>query len=204
MSEIKTPSGAGPPGPPGNEKPVFSIRTFTCRSLHAVPSVKGFSLIELLAVIAVIAVVLAVVFPRLPGLEGYNLDSDSARLSQLSGFLGERAASKRSYYRLWFDFNAGEVRVESSADGKKYAPEPESALRKIKFGPSVLMEEVRSPGLGVVTRGESAIVFSPYGSEPFDVRLAAAGRSVIVSFNPYTGKAKVRAPEDGEKAGQPG
>lgn len=199
MSEIN-PSGAGPPWPPGNEKPGFSVRTHTCRCLHAVPSVKGFSLIELLAVIAIIAVALAVVFPRLPGLEGYNLDSDSGRLSQLTGFLNERAASRRTYYRLWFDFNAGEIRVESSADGKEYAPEAESALRKIKLGPSVVMEEVRSPGLGVVTRGEAAIVLSPYGSEPFDVRLAAAKRSVIVSFNPYTGKAKVRAPEDGEKS----
>lgn len=199
MPEIN-PSGNGPPGPPGNEKTGFSTRTFACRILRAVPSVKGFSLIELLAVIAIIAVALAVVFPRLPGLEGYNLDSDSGRLSQLAGFLNERAASRRSYYRLWFDFNAGEVRVESSADGKEYAPEAESALRKIKLGPSVVMEEVRSPGLGVVTRGEAAIVLSPYGSEPFEVRLAAAGRTTIVSFNPYTGKAKVRATEDGEKA----
>lgn len=198
MPEIN-PSGNGPPGPPGNEK-TLPVRTLACRSLHAVPSVKGFSLIELLAVIAIIAVALAVVFPRLPGLEGYNLDSDSTRLSQLAGFLNERAASRRSYYRLWFDFNAGVVRVESSMDGKEYAPEAESALRKIKLAPGVVMEEVRSPGLGVVTRGEAAIVFSPYGSEPFDVKLAAAKRSVFVSFNPYTGKAKVRAPEDGEKA----
>jgi len=200
MSEIN-PSGAGPPGPPGNEKPGLHVRTFACRSLHAVPSVKGFSLIELLAVIAVIAVALAVVFPRLPGLEGYNLDSDSGRLSQLAGFLNERAASRRSYYRLWFDFNAGEIRVESSPDGKEYAPEAESALRRIKLGPGVVLEEVRSPGLGAVRKGEAAVVFSPYGSEPFTVRLAAAKRSVIVSFNPYTGKAKVRAPSAAEKAG---
>lgn len=194
--------GTGPPGPPGNEKTGRSTRTFACRCLHAVPSVKGFSLIELLAVIAVIAVALAVVFPRLPGLDGYNLDSDSGRLSQLAGFLNERAVSRRSYYRLWFDFNAGEIRVESSGDGKEYAPEAESALRKIKLGPGVVLEEVRSPGLGSVRKGEAALVLSPYGSEPFEVRLAAAKRSVIVSFNPYTGKAKTLAPEEAEKSGQ--
>lgn len=201
MPEINFTSGNGPPGPPGNEKTGLPVRTFACRAPHAVHSVKGFSLIELLAVIAVIAVALAVVFPRLPGLEGYNLDSDSGRLSRLSVFLNERAASRRSYYRLWFDFNAGEIRVESSADGKEYAAVSETALRKIKLGRGVQLVEVRSPGLGAVTRGEAAIVISPYGAEPFDVRLSAGKRSLVVSFNPYTGRAKVRQPEDSGKAG---
>lgn len=132
----------------------------------------------------------------MPGLEGYNLDSATGRVAQLSGFLNERAASKRSYYRVWFDFAAGEVRVESSQDGKEYTPEAESAIRKIKLGTNVVLEEVRSPGLGAVKRGEVAIVFSPYGTEPFDVRLSAGKRSAIVSFNPYTGKAKVRSPDE--------
>lgn len=193
-------SGAGPPKPPGPEKTVPHRFSASCRRRYAVPSVSGFSLIELLAVIAVLAVALAVVFPRLPGLEGYNLDSASGRVAQLSGFLNERAASKRSYYRVWFDFNSNDVRVEASPDGKEYAPEAESALRKISLGTNVSLEEVRSPGLGAVRKGEAAVVFSPYGSEPFEVRLTAGKKKAVISFNPYTGKAKVRSGED-SKAG---
>lgn len=192
----RTISGAGPPRPPGPETTNDPHRfSACCRTVSAAPSVSGFSLIELLAVIAVLAVALAVVVPRLPGLDGYSLDSATGRLSRLSGFLNERAASKRSFYRVWFDFAANEVRVEASEDGQEYAPEPEGALRTIKFGTNVFLEEVRSPGLGSVKRGEAAIVFSPHGSEPFEVRLSSAERSAVVSFNPYTGRAKVHAPE---------
>lgn len=188
-------------GPPGEENTGPHTRTHAIRNPHAVTSVNGFSLIELLAVIAVIAVAVAVVFPRLPGLEGYNLDSGANRASQLLGFLNERAASKRTYYRVWFDFNSNELRVESSADGKEYAAFAETALRKIRLGRGVVMEEVRSPGLGTIVRGEAAIVISPYGAEPFDLRLSSGKRSVIVSFNPYTGKARARPAEEARQAG---
>lgn len=193
MPETNFHSGAGPPGPPGSRKIIPHRIAARCRTVRFAPSVSGFSLIELLAVIAVLAVALAVVVPRLPGLDGYSLDSATGRLAQLSGFLNERAASKRSFYRVWFDFNAGEVRVESSEDGKEYAPEAEGAIRKIKLGANVAIEEVRSPGLGSVKRGEAAIVFSPNGSEPFEVRLSSGNKSAVVSFNPYTGRAKVHA-----------
>lgn len=131
----------------------------------------------------------------MPGIDGYSLDSASNRAARLFGFLNERAASKRSFYRVWFDFNAGEVRVESSEDGKEYLPEAESALRRIRLGTNVTLKELRSPGLGAVRKGEAAIVFSPYGSEPFELSLASAESSITVSFNPYTGKAKVHAQE---------
>jgi len=200
MSEMNR-SGNGPPGPPGVEKTGLTVRTHAVRNPHAVTSVNGFSLIELLAVIAVIAVAVAVVFPRLPGLEGYSLDSGAGRASQLLGYINERAASRRSYYRVWFDFNANELRVESSEDGKEYAAVAETALRKIRFGPRVVMEEVTSPGLGRVARGEAAIVIAPFGAEPFDMRLSSGKRSVIVSFNPYTGKARVHPAEEAERTG---
>lgn len=144
---------------------------------------------------AVLAVALAVVFPRLPGLEGVSLDSSAGRVSRLSGFLAERAASKRQFYRLWFDFGTGEARVESSADGREYTPEPEAAIRRIRLGTGVRLDEVRSPGLGSVSRGEAAVVFSPYGAEPFEVRLSAGKRTAVVSFNPYTGRARIHEPD---------
>lgn len=142
---------------------------------------------------------LAVVFPRLHGLQDRYLDSDSERLALFLSYAGEKAASSRTYYRVGFDLKGARINVESSPDGKEFAPSTDPALRGFKLKAGVDIGEVSAPGLGKVTVGETGILMAPTGATPFEVALVSGNRRLLVTYNPYTGRAAIS--EKNEKPG---
>ncbi len=145
---------------------------------------------------------LAFVLPRFPSLEGRGLETDAERLALLFSFTGERAAATRSAYRLQFDFGGAAVRVGVSADGKEFAPVTEPAARGGRLGPGVVIDEVFSPGLGQVRRGEAVIDITSAGGPPFEVTLSSGESKAHLAYNPYTGKTIVSYP--GREEGKDG
>ncbi|OGP13454.1 MAG: hypothetical protein A2054_05370 [Deltaproteobacteria bacterium GWA2_55_10] len=143
---------------------------------------------------------LAVVFPRLHGLQDRYLDSDSERLALFLSYAGEKAASSRTYYRVGFDLQGARINVESSPDGKEFAPAADPALRGFKLKNGVDIGEVSAPGLGKVVRGEAKLLMPPAGAPPFEVALISGNRRSLITYNPYTGRATIS--EKNEKPGK--
>lgn len=153
--------------------------------------VGGLTLIELVIVMAVIGVALALVFPRLD-FSGSRLDSEARRLAMLIRHLDDSANSKKIYYRIWFRPDDERVDVEVSENGLEYeAPRDDAALRGRAFRSGTDLVDVTIEGIGKVSRGEAAVVFSPGASRAFNVHLNNSGKSLTVSYNPYSGRVKV-------------
>lgn len=150
----------------------------------------GLTLIELVIVMAVIGVALALVFPRLD-FNGTRLDSEARRLAMLIRHLDDSANSKKIYYRIWFRPDNERVDVEVSGDGLVYAAPQDTALRTRTFRSGTDLVDVTIEGIGKVSRGEAAVVFSPGASRAFNVHLNNSGKTLTVSYNPYSGRVKV-------------
>lgn len=158
---------------------------------------RGFTLIELLAVIVILGAVLAVVLPRFAGISINNLKTDASRLSTLIRYLNEAAETKRTYYRVLFDMDAGTVSVAESDDASEYAPMAEARLRGLKFASGVRIEDMVLSGLGRVNAGKVTVDFTPSGtSKPFTLHLASEGRRgkevYTLVYNPYSGRVAVK------------
>ncbi len=134
---------------------------------------------------------LAVVFPRLHGLQDRYLDSDSERLALLISYAGEKAASSRTYYRVGFEMDNAGIVMEGSPDGKEFVPVTDPALRSFRLKEGVEIGEVSAPGLGKVTRGQTAIIMAPTGAPAFEVALVSGSRRTVITYNPYTGRAEL-------------
>lgn len=180
-------------GPPEKKPSLISITRYfsSCLSRFLPVSVKseGFTLLELIVVIAVIGGLLAIVFPRITNPGAAYLKSDAGRISSLTVYVNETAASRRVYFRLWFDLDKELLRVESSVNGTDYK-EFRDGPKRIKLTDGVLIEDVVTAGLGKVNGGEVSVVIPPSGGEPFAVHLKSGESRLTITYNPLTGKVK--------------
>lgn len=168
---------------------IFSSTVFR---RHLFSKSPGFTLLELILVITIIGVAIAVVFPRFSGFGDTYVKADASRVSALVRYLYQAAATRKVYYRLWFDMEKGAIRVEYSKNGTDYTEEGDSSLRRLKLRDGVDMEDIVVPELGKVNTGEVAVIFSPAGSvEPFTLHLKASEKSLTLYFNPYSGIVKI-------------
>ncbi len=149
-------------------------------------------MIELLTVVVVLAAVAIIVFPGFFDIRDTRLRSDARRLSALVRFLDEGAATRKVYYRLWFDLEKERLRVDTSKNGVEYAPYSDSRISSFTFARGVDIKYITVPGLGDVLRGEVAVTFTPIGAEkPFAVHLRSGDSELTVDFNPYSGNVRV-------------
>ncbi len=153
---------------------------------------KGFTLLELIVVIVILGSVLLLVFPKIPYFENFALNSEARRAAGLFRYLDESASAKKIYYRVWFSPEKGSIEVESSADGVEFKKTGDESLQGLTLKDGIEMVDLILPGLGKINRGEAAVIFNPgAGAEPFNLHLKKNGRSVTISYNPYSGKVKV-------------
>jgi len=153
---------------------------------------KGFTLLELIVVIVILGSVLLIVFPRIPYFENFALNSEARRVAGLFRYLDESASAKKTYYRVWFSPEKGSIEVESSADGVEFKKSGDSSLQGLSLKDGTEMVDLVLAGLGKVDHGEVAVVFNPgAGAEPFNLHLKKNGRTITISYNPYSGKVTV-------------
>lgn len=172
--------------------PLHGSRSYTT-TVHGIiycKATRGLTLVELVIVMAVIGGALALVFPRLD-VASARLDSEARRLAMLIRHLDDSANSKKIYYRLWFRPDNERVDVEVSENGLEYAAPQDMALRAQTFRSGTDIEDVIIEGIGKVSQGEAAVVFGPGASRAFNVHLNNSGKSLTVSYNPYSGRVKV-------------
>lgn len=152
----------------------------------------GFTLFELLLAIIIISGLLAIALPRFANVGGVYLKTDAGKVATLVRFLNEASATRKVYYRVWFDMEKDSLRVESSKNGVDYVDEPDAAIRRMRLHDGVAIEDIIVPDLGKVDAGEVAVIFAPAGSiDAFTLHLKSSGRAMTLTFNPYSGEAKV-------------
>jgi prepilin-type N-terminal cleavage/methylation domain-containing protein len=153
---------------------------------------RGLTLLELLVVITIFGIILAVALPRIFSIESAYLGADARRIAGLIRYMNEAAATRRAYYRVSFNLNKEQIRVETSLDGIEYREESESFLSALRLKNRVEIEDVVLPGLGVIKKGEVSVIFSPLGSaEPFNIHLKSNNNFLTLAFNHYNGRVKI-------------
>lgn len=163
---------------------------FRCRILK---SEHGVTLLELIVVITIVGVILAVTFARISLTHDISLTRKARQFASLIRYLNEAAITKKLHYRVWFNLDKEQVRVESSIDGIEYKDEPEVPLRGLALRGGEEIEDIVLLGLGRINKGEVTVIFSPSGfSEPFNLHLKGAERFLTLIFNPYTGRVKIK------------
>jgi general secretion pathway protein H len=160
----------------------------TCRS--------GFTLIELMVVIAILSIVVLVVLPRLPSTEAGKLRSSARSLASTIRFLGDRAVTAKSIYRLHLNMNDSTVAVKKfTAAGEETTPD-DPFLGKRFIDEGITIEDVTMPRLGKTSDGEVIVTFGLGGLEEFMIvhlKDAKDGHFTVIAY-PNSGKVKV---EDG-------
>jgi prepilin-type N-terminal cleavage/methylation domain-containing protein len=155
----------------------------------------GLSLVELLVVLIVLGIGAALIYPRVANLSETYLKKDAERAAGLIEYLSEASATRKLYYRVWFDLNKDIITVEASKDGQKFYPETDSRLSRLRFTYGVEIEDLILPGTGKASSGDVTYVLSPsYTPDPLALHLKAGDKHLTLTFNPYSGKVAV---EDG-------
>ena len=153
----------------------------------------GFTLLELILVIALLGTILLLVFPRIPSVTDYTLTTTAKRLSSVLRYLEESATTKKVYYRVWFSPESDDFRVESSSDGGEFIPIEDKSFSGFTFPKGIDLVDITIMGLGTIRDGEGGIVFNPlYGADPFKVHLGEDEKRLTVTYNPYSGRIKVK------------
>jgi len=156
----------------------------------------GFTLLEIIAVIAILAGLMAIVLPRFAALGTVMLKSDAGRVGSLLRYTGDAAATRGHYFRVVFDLENESISVEESDDAEEYRPASDPAMRSLVLARGVEITDLTTEALGRVERGTVGMVFAPGGATggagPFSVHLASSGQTRTITYNPYSGRVKVR------------
>ena len=152
----------------------------------------GFTLLELIIVIVILGTVALFAFPRIPFLDDFALNSEARRTAGLIRYLDESASAKKIYYRVWFHLGQGSLEVESSVDGFEFRKMGDPSLKGFTLKGEVVMQDIVLQQRGRINQGDVAVIFSPgAGAEPFNLHLKKNDRILTISYNPFSGKAKV-------------
>jgi general secretion pathway protein H len=153
----------------------------------------GFTLIELMVVIAILSIVVLVALPRLPSTEAGKLRSSARSLASTIRFLGDRAVTAKSVYRLHLNLNDSTVAVKSlTAAGDEATPD-DPFLSKRFIAEGITIEDVIIPRLGKSSDGEVIVTFGLGGLAEFMIVHLKDGKDghFTVTAYPNSGKVKV-------------
>ncbi len=152
---------------------------------------RGFTLIELSVVIFILGLFLLVAVPRFKEITEINIKSASRKLSAVIRYLCSEAAFKKRIYRLTFDIDRNEYRVEV-IEGNEFVVPRDPMLQKIwKLPKGVYFKDVITQrSLGKTLKGrDDFILFFPTGFvEPAVIHLETEnGINYTIATKPYTG-----------------
>lgn len=154
---------------------------------------RGFTLIELMVVIAILSIVVLMVLPRLPSTEAGKLRSSARSLASTIRFLGDRAVTAKSVYRLHLNLNDSTVVVKKfTAAGEETTPD-DPFLSKRFIDAGITIEDVITPRLGKTSDGEVIVTFGLGGLAEFMIvhlKDGKDGHFTVIAY-PNSGKVKV-------------
>ncbi len=136
-----------------------------------------------------LGIILLAALPRFSGTGEAYLKTDASRVSSFVRFVSDASASKKLYYRVSFDFSAGELRTERSADGVEYTPAPDPNVRRLRLSEGVVLEDMVVTGMGKINNGTVKVVFTPAGApDAFTLHFRSSKKHMTLVFNPYSGE----------------
>ena len=153
----------------------------------------GFTLFEMVVVVTILSLLAIIVLPLLPSTDASNLRNSARRLSTVIRYLGDRAVTTRSLYRLRLDMTDNTVSVNKIVNGKETAPEDPFYSRKI-LAEGVSIEDIEIPRLGKTGEGMINADFGVSGLGDFMVihLKGAKGDHFTVTAHPYGGRVEVQ------------
>lgn len=129
----------------------------------------GFTLIELTVVIVILSVLAVLVFPRLPFAREGDLKTSARALAATLRYLGDRAITTKSRYRLRINFqDRGMTVTRIIQDGEEVAV-TDVLLNRLSLRKGISFADIATSRLGKVSEGETVLSFSPLGAEEFTV-----------------------------------
>ncbi|UCE78943.1 MAG: hypothetical protein JSV13_10660 [Nitrospiraceae bacterium] len=138
----------------------------------------GFTLFELLLILFIISLFISLAMPSLSVLGERRIKSDAKRLASIVRYLHDSSLTGKEIYSLTMDFEEKVLRYTG--------PEGE----KRETFKTVVSAELMTKGF--VSEGELTIYFRPTGgSEVFRILLDDDKTSYMISFNPFSGRAKI-------------
>lgn len=149
----------------------------TRTSATGICSAAAFTLLELMVVLFVVSLVLAIAIPSFSVSSG-KLKSEARKVSSMLRYMNETAAAKKETLSLKFDFKNGLIAWNDGAERKE----------KLE---SLVAVDLQSTGK--VNEGELTVFFSPLGlREYMSVYLRRGEEEITVSFNPISGRTKIK------------
>jgi general secretion pathway protein H len=148
----------------------------------------AFTLVELIVVVFIISLVLAISFPSFTLRQDGKLKSNAGHIASILRYLNDSAIYTKETHDMSINFKNRFVRYKG--------PDGEKTERVENLSGITLQSR------GKVTDGEVTIYFGPAGTgESFTIHLTGADSSLEIVFNALSGRVKVLAYEEMERAG---
>lgn len=154
-------------------------------------SMGGFTLIELVVVLFILSMAAMLVFPRLPSTDGNDLRTSARSLSALFRYLGDKAITTKSHYRMNLSLADNSVTVTRVAGGEEQAAE-DTFLGKRTLAGGVAIQDVQIPRLGTMTDEEVVLDFGARGLEDVVIIHLKSPRDARMTITAYPGSGKVQ------------
>jgi general secretion pathway protein H len=122
----------------------------------------GFTLVEMVVVIVIISLAALLVFPLLPSTDAANLRSSGRTLAAVFRYLGDRAITTKSPYRMVLNLADSTISVKKIVNGEEVPPEDPFFARKI-LSDRVTIEDIEIPRLGRLDEGMVSVDFGQTG-----------------------------------------
>ena len=159
---------------------------------HRTCSEDGFTLIELVVVIFILSMAAMLVFPRLPSTDGNDLQSSARSVSALFRYLGDKAITTKSHYRMNLSLAENAVTVTRIAGGEERSAEDTFLNRRTLAG-GVTIQDVQIPRLGTLTDDEVSLDFGAGGLEDLVIihLRSEGGTHMTITAYPRNGKVQI-------------
>ena len=139
----------------------------------------GFTILELLVVIFLVSLMAALALPSFSVIGESRIKSDAKKLASILRYLNDSAISSKEVFLLKVDFRERVLEYKG----------PEGKRAETIANISAVELQTR----GMVSEGEVILFFNPTGaSEAFSFILKDDKKTVTVSFNPLSGRVKIK------------